>query len=460
MKNSFKKLVSLLLATVMLCGIFSSCGDKEEAEDNTQPVSDTAEAPDTTGAEDTQTEQLEIDMEPLEKISVSTTGGVVMVGTVKQDAEGWYLVPEQPLDVEFCYFPEEPFDFTDVERIYLFPASEDGVDKAVYQGSLVTIEGTFTIYRDYFDRLYLLPYRIYAGKTVEKSCAAPELQPTEDKTVDYDPTLPLPEKMETVVENGHYVYNMYRLFPQTLEFMGNAFADFYIDLVDAVLNYETECPCPDEYYAQMLTTVMNFEFPVFDACIEPFEYHRHYDANAGVIHLEYKYDKAEHDALIERFQTAANGLLADAVPNASQRELAKSIYHSICTRMTYDYSALDDLQRKSTYYAYLENTGVCITFANVYNQLLWQVGIHADLATGDQSNGVSHAWSVANIDGKNYFFDPTFELNFLEGTAYCYFGMSYDERTQNNLGATGMFVGMYKGQDLDPTEIAEIHIPF
>ena len=44
--------------------------------------------------------------------------------------------------------------------------------------------------------------------------------------------------------------------------------------------------------------------------------------------------------------------------------------------MTYDYSAMEEIERKESYYAYLNNSGVCITFANVYNQLLTQVDRH------------------------------------------------------------------------------------
>lgn len=62
-------------------------------------------------------------------------------------------------------------------------------------------------------------------------------------------------------------------------------------------------------------------------------------------------------------------------------EKAKNIYHELCSRMVYDNSALEDFERKNSYYAYLHNSGVCVIFANVYNQLLTQVGNKTTTAT-------------------------------------------------------------------------------
>ena len=136
-------------------------------------------------------------------------------------------------------------------------------------------------------------------------------------------------------------------------------------------------------------------------------------------------------------------LLSGVTPDMSDVEKAKNIYHAICIRMVYDDSALEDLERKDSYFAYLYNSGVCITFANVYNQLLTQVGIKATLATCEYDATMGHVWSVVTLNDKDYFCDPTFELSHDNGNGYIYFGMNYADRTRDGIGKDGIRVGKY-----------------
>lgn len=87
--------------------------------------------------------------------------------------------------------------------------------------------------------------------------------------------------------------------------------------------------------------------------------------------------------------------------------------------------------------------GYYYPFANVYNQLLTQVGIKATIATCDLEASLGHAWSLVTLDGKNYFCDPTYELSHDNGNGYIYFGMNYADRTQNGLGKDGIRGGRY-----------------
>ena len=86
---------------------------------------------------------------------------------------------------------------------------------------------------------------------------------------------------------------------------------------------------------------------------------------------------------------------------------------------------------------------MCITFANVYNQLLTQVGIKTTIATCDYDATMGHAWSVVTLDGKDYFCDPTFELSRDNGNGYEYFGMNYADRTRDGIGKDGIRAGKY-----------------
>lgn len=394
---------------------------------------------------------------PAEPVDIKTTGGVVIVGIIGVDDNGWYFTPEQPLNITFEYFIDKPTVYKEQTRISMFAPKDDGVEKANYLGHLVTIEGTLRYYRSDFETLYFAPYTIKFGKTVPESYADEDLMPpTADENL-YDPSQPLPEQMDLMVEDGHYVFNLYRVSEETLQRMGNGFAEFYVAFVDAFLNYKSEVECPEKDYAEMLSTVMIHDFPIYNACAQPFEFVKHYNAEKKTVKIHYLYDEAKHKEIIEQFFASANAMLADASPNNSDEQNAKLIYHSLCTRMTYDYSALVDLERKDNYYAYLYNSGVCITFANVYNQLLTSVGINASLAYCDFSDNTSHSWSIIVIDGKQYFCDPTYELSYDKGAGYRFFGITYADRiADGRTGTMGIRYGRYFLYTLTPDMIAEI----
>lgn len=441
-----KKAFALVLALLLLSSCLAACasGNAPTAQNTQPPVTDPAQPEGTTPTEPAV--QTPIDIE--------TTGGAVIVGKIGVDEQGWYLQPEQPLNVSYECFLDNPSLFPAQTRIAMFDPAVDGVEKAAYIGQTLTVSGTFRFYRDDFETLYFAPYTIIIGKNAETSYSAPDLLPPEEPQNRYDPTQPLPKYMDSMIVDGVYIYNAFMLSRETLELMGNDFTVFYVGFVDAFLNYQTEFPCPDKRYAEMLSTVIYNEFPLYNACAEPFEFFRHYDAQKGTVSIHYKYDRATYDELLEQFFASANAMLADVRPDQTDTEKAKIIYHALSSRMTYDYSALTEFERKESYYAYLNNSGVCVTFANVYNQLLTQVGIQTTLAHCDNADTVGHSWSIVTLEGKQYFCDPTYELSYDKGNGYRYFGMNYADRTADGTGALGIRYGRYFLYPLDPEMIA------
>lgn len=393
--------------------------------------------------------------DPPVPVDIETTGGVVIVGRIGFDQSGWHIVPEQPLNVTYSYFLDQPSVFPGQTRISMFDPKEDGVDKTAYLGQLVTVYGEFRFVRNDFETLYLSPYTIVKGKLAERSYGDPSLKAPEGPVDLYDRSIPLPKYLEPMVIDGSYIFNAFMLSEETLQLMGNDFASFYCDFVDAFLCYRSEVPCPEKRFAEMLSTVIYYDFPLFHACAEPFEFFKDYDPETNTIQLRYRYSKTEHDQLLTRFLKAADELLATATPDMSDVEKARAIYHELCTRMVYDDSALEDFDRKDSSFAYLHNSGVCITFANVYNQLLTQVGIKTTLAICDYTATMGHVWSVVTLDGKDYFCDPTFELSYDNGSGYRFFGMSYADRTKDGLGKDGIRAGRYYTVAVSPEMIAE-----
>ena len=376
-------------------------------------------------------------------IDIETIGGVVIVGRIGFDESGWHIIPEQPLNISYTYFLDRPSVFPEQTRISMIDPKDDGVDKAIYLGQTVTVHGEFRFVRNDFETIYLLPYTITMGKIVEESYGDSELKAPEGIVDLYDRSIPLPKYLEPRIMDGKYIYNAFMLSEESLQLLGNDFALFYCDFVDAILSYRSEVPCPEKVYAEMLSSVIYYDFPIFDACAQPFEFFKHYDQETNMIHIEYKYNADEHQQLLNQFLNAADEMLATVTPDMNEIEKAQNIYHEICTRMVYDDSALEDFERKDSYYAYLHNSGVCVTFANVYNQLLTQVGIKTTLATCDYDATMGHVWSVVTLNGKDYFCDPTFELTHDNGNGYIYFGMNYADRMRDGIGKDGIRVGKY-----------------
>lgn len=458
------RMLTFLLAALMLGAAFTGCASArpQQTIPSAPTAAETQGAAPEASAEPTQnteapTAPAEETTAPTvpaqEPLSLSTTGGAVIVGIIGRDDQGWFLAPEQPLNIEYQYF-YEPSRFSDVTKIRLFDTKDDGVEKSIYHGQLITAEGSFSFYRDDFETLYFVPYKILLGKTVAQSYSDPDLQFHDEPADLYDPSLPLPKYTLPLIVDGHYEYNAFMLSKETLSYFGNDFAFFYIDFVDAILNYAPQCHFPNDDFAELLSSVIFYEIPIYSLTCEDFEYSKHYDPETQTITFPYKYDAETHQALLDNFLAEADAMLAQVTPEQTELEKAMAIYHALCTSVTYDYSALEDRDKTQTHNAFVNKSGVCITFANAYNILLNQVGIEARLASGDTITPEPHGWSLVTIDGQKYFCDPTFELNYDGGAGYRFFGMNYEKRLKTGIAETGIFDGRYYSKLLDPSSVA------
>lgn len=446
-----KRLFSFIVALLVVCSALTGCAGKA----GSSSASD-EESIATTTASQTGTTSSTTGNEPKEPLFLETPGGAAIVGKIKKDADGWYFEPEQPLTVKLTYFPDNPELFENLTRIAMFDVSDDGVNKTIYQDNTVTIQGILQNYRG-AGTLYFYPCVVEWGKTVKIGYAMPDLDYPSPEPPTYDPSVPLPAIMQPVIKDGHYEYNPYILTKNTLENMGNSFADFYIDFVDAWLSYKTSCPCPDKNYADMLAPVLFYEFPLFTADGE-YDMQNGYDAGTQTLNWSYtSKSKAEHDKRIADFKAAANAFLKNVNPSDSEQLRAQALYHAFCTCQTYDYEVKDSRERVEAYYAYTLKRGVCITFACALSQLLAQIGIEATLASGDTAQGESHAWNIVTLDGKKYFCDSTYELTWQNGTAYAYFGMTMQDRLEDGSGFSkdGIYIGTFNSLSADEVVLAD-----
>lgn len=70
---------------------------------------------------------------------------------------------------------------------------------------------------------------------------------------------------------------------EAIKSKGNGFADFYIDVIDAVLGYKSTVACSNSDYATAITTVLYYEFPLYGVTFEC-EY-----GGAGSTEVKFKY---------------------------------------------------------------------------------------------------------------------------------------------------------------------------
>ncbi len=438
MTKKISSAIAVLLLATALSGVLSGCisypGESNATDGSVQPDSSVASASD---------EQ--------EAIPVSTPGGVMLVGKIEKD-NGFYFVPDQPLDIEYTGTGDTVLRFEGLTRLKMLDAGIDGIDKTPYTDRQVTVSGILLTVHENSEELYLHAYSIEEGNTAGKSHAVPDLKPPETGAeTTGEPSDLLPEKMMPCIENGHYVYNPYMLPLEAVRAKGGGFADFYIDVIDAVLGYKSTVVCSDSSYAAAISTVLYYEFPLYGVTFEC-EY-----AGAGSTEVKFKYlvSREEQEQMFMGLSECINGCLNDVKQEQSEQVKAEVAYHALCTSASYDYAAAESRENIASYYAYVENSGICVTFAAAYSQLLTQIGIENTLVTGNDKKGSVHVWNLVAINGKNYFCDLTYELGWKNGSAFVYFGQTVANRENDGLLSESYMIGKYLITPVEDTDIAE-----
>ena len=383
-----------------------------------------------------------------EPLSLETPSGAVLVGIISKDSDGWYFMPEQPLNLTLTYYVEYPEQFDNVTKLRMLDDSEDNFSKALYANELVTVTGEILNPRS-AGILYLYPYDIKTGKQVNISYADKNIKAPENEFGTMDESL-LPSKMQSKIVNNEYKYNFYMVSKETLYNFDNDFINFYLEFVDAFLNYETSIPCPKKNYAEYVVSILDYEFPVFFADGE-YNFTSIYDPNTKTMNWAYtSKNKTEHDKLIKEFENSANSLLKGVNKDQSENLKAQTIYHNLTPIITYDYEGLETGKSLESYYVYTKHSGVCHSFAIAYSQLLTQVGIESTIANGmPETSLIGHCWTTMKIDGTYYFTDPTYEISYKNGTAYAFYGMSLKERMNTNeYNESNITIGKYRSKKL------------
>ena len=284
---------------------------------------------------------------------------------------------------------------------------------------------------------------------------------TEDKTTEAQAELP-EEKSFSMAECGpltdgdRYLFNPTLVSQEFKEYYQEEGARFYRDFIQAYLNHETVCRCPSEDYALALYDMLEYECPFYTSTDVEYGWATDYDPEEGVIRWHYYVEKDVIDERYEAVKAAIQAFL-DLVPVSENDEAVKvqTLYHAFCPLMTYDHEGNESRQGIDSCYVFTEHHGICVSFSYAFNFLLESMGMRTTLAHGITDGGEAHVWSNVTVNGAEYYFDTTFELNYLGGTAYVYYGMNEQDRAENGVQAENQNHGRYSY--VEP-HIAETHL--
>ena len=128
--------------------------------------------------------------------------------------------------------------------------------------------------------------------------------------------------------------------------------------------------------------------------------------------------------------TATTSEIADYINSnfTSQDEKMRAIYYWITSNISYDVPNMYQPNNLDSPQVKITNTlktrkGVCIHYAEVFNEIATKVGVKSYIIGGytkqfDEVATISHAWNVSQIDGKWFLFDATWGAGFVEGKKF------------------------------------------
>lgn len=151
-------------------------------------------------------------------------------------------------------------------------------------------------------------------------------------------------------------------------------------------------------------------------------------------------DADQRDDRLQMIERAAKKALNDIYEsNMDEYERVVAVYDWVCTNIEYDNAAADaDIEERNEqhtdswnlYNPFIKQKGVCVGYSKTFQYLCAQLGVECSVVVGDALNSEgetdAHMWNVAKIDGKWYYFDPTWDSHYGEFAAvtHLYFGVT------------------------------------
>lgn len=144
-----------------------------------------------------------------------------------------------------------------------------------------------------------------------------------------------------------------------------------------------------------------------------------------IIKEDLEKDQIPPKAIIEGYASSAEGqktfygeflnVIREAMNVSDQNQQVKIIYSWITNHISYDIVAYDEKKLHNghpsyTWWGALENKiAVCNGFAELFSKALSILGIQNTIVRGFTDSFGRHAWNKAFVEGKWYYFDPTWD---------------------------------------------------
>ncbi len=124
----------------------------------------------------------------------------------------------------------------------------------------------------------------------------------------------------------------------------------------------------------------------------------------------------ERQSAAAALERQITGILEQIPSNATPYDAELFIHDTLATRITYDDETAADpapaVRRPAAFTAYgalVDGLAVCEGYSRAMQLLLHRSGIRCTLVTGTAGDGASHMWNLAEIDGRNYHLDLTWD---------------------------------------------------
>lgn len=207
-------------------------------------------------------------------------------------------------------------------------------------------------------------------------------------------------------------------------------------VIDAFLSNETEIDTADinRRDIENVHSLVRYMCPPFAAFCEV-GYDMDFEAVVNKITWKYRIPREELEKELERFQSAVDNCLKDVYEGDSDGMKALCIYYAFTKELEYDYNAYDvsdedeyaSFYRTSPFCAITDHTGICYNISEGLAFLFNTVGINAG-SVGSYEGAGAHEWVIAQLDGKYYYFDATWETDNPEIDSLTYFGITEEDR--------------------------------
>lgn len=232
-----------------------------------------------------------------------------------------------------------------------------------------------------------------------------------------------------------YTIDYHRISP----FLKDRYDEKQIELahkvIDAFLNNESsiETPAMRRYEQEELHGLVRYMCPPFVAfCDVEYKLPVGSGDTTTVFSWRYRVSKEQMDKELAEFDDVIASYMDNVYEEDNEAMRAFCIYYAYSKEISYDYDTVyddsdDTAYKMSPFCALVHHTGVCYNIAEGLMFLFTLADINAGTVGSYEGSG-AHEWTIAEIDGKYYYFDATWDANDGEWDSLKYFGMTEEDR--------------------------------